>query len=197
MIGSFLVVGAGVAGRPVVPAALLDIDAGNLVFAFSLLLGFTLLLVTVVLDDLFSGMLDAVHLGIDIDGVSVAPIAMGFVAMFGVGGLFGTQVMDLSSGMASLVGAAFGLGGAGLVYLMFNLLVRGQSQEAYSVQDLVGSTGRVVVGIPKGHYGEVLITFGGTTQKRTATSDADVAAGTMVQVTGVAGTTLIVEPAAN
>ncbi len=170
-----------------------SVDMGNVVFAFALLLGLALLLVTVVLDDVFSGMLDALHVGVDVGGVSVAPIAMGFVAMFGIGGLFGTQVFHMESGPASLLGAAFGAAGGGLVYVMFTLLTRGQAQEAYSIQDLVGSTGRVVVGIPKGRYGEVVITFGGTSQKRMATSDENLESGTMVHITGVAGSALIVE----
>lgn len=172
----------------------ITIDFGNVVFILALLIGLILLLVTVVLDDVFVGMLDALHAGIDVGGVSVAPIAMGFVAMFGVGGLFGTQVFHMSSGPASIVGAAFGAGGAGLVYLMFNLLMRGQSEGAYSVSDMVGSTGRVVVGIPKGRYGEVVVTFAGATQKRTATSDDEIPSGRTVTVTGVAGSVLIVEP---
>ncbi len=197
MLESLAVIGAGLAGQPerLNPAALLEIDTGDLVFAFALIVGFVLLLVTVVLDDFVSGALDAVNIGIDVGGVSVAPIAMGFVAMFGIGGLFGTQILHMGSGIASVVGALFGIGGAVFVYVMFGMLVRGQSQEAYSMQDLVGMTGRVVVGIPKGRYGEVMLSFAGTSQKRTATADADVAAGTMVQVTGVAGSTVIVEPA--
>jgi membrane protein implicated in regulation of membrane protease activity len=68
-----------------------------------------------------------------------------------------------------------------------------EAPEAYSVSDMVGVTGRVVVGIPKGRMGEVVISFAGTTQKKSATADADIRAGEMVTITGVAGSILIVE----
>jgi hypothetical protein len=163
---------------------LIDIDLGNFVFFFAMILGVTLLLVTVVLDDVVGGILDGLNVDLDIGGVGVAPIALGFVAMFGIGGLFGTMVLHVGSGPASLVG---------LVFAMFTMLTRSQAPEAYSVSDMVGVTGRVVVGIPKGRMGEVVISFAGTTQKKSATADADIRAGEMVTITGVAGSILIVE----
>jgi membrane-bound ClpP family serine protease len=172
---------------------LIDIDLGNFVFFFAMILGVTLLLVTVVLDDVVGGILDGLNVDLDIGGVGVAPIALGFVAMFGIGGLFGTMVLHVGSGPASLVGLVLGVGGAGLVFAMFTMLTRSQAPEAYSVSDMVGVTGRVVVGIPKGRMGEVVISFAGTTQKKSATADADIRAGEMVTITGVAGSILIVE----
>jgi membrane protein implicated in regulation of membrane protease activity len=173
---------------------LFHIDLGNFVFFLSMAIGLTLLLITVVLDDVVSGVLDGLNVSIEVGGVSLAPIALGFVAMFGIGGLFGTTVMDLESGPASLVGAGFGLTGALLVYGMFSLLTRSESPQAYSVSDMVGITGRVVVGIPQGKHGEVVVSFAGATQKKTATADVDIRAGATVTVTGIAGTVLIVAP---
>jgi membrane protein implicated in regulation of membrane protease activity len=172
----------------------LHIDLGNLVFAISMILALVLLLITVVLDDVVSGVLDGLHMGVDIAGVSIAPIALGFMAMFGIGGLFGTQAMDLDSGRASIVGAGAGVVGGLVVYGMFRLLTRSQGEEAYSINELVGQTGRVVVGIPAGRHGEVLISFGGASQKRTATADTDIKSGSTVTVTAVAGSIVIVEP---
>jgi hypothetical protein len=172
----------------------IHIDLGNLVFAIALIVGFILLLITVVLDDVVGGVLDGLHMGIDIGGVSIAPIALGFVAMFGIGGLFGTTVLDLKSGPASLVGAVTGVAGAALVFGLFSLLARSQSQEAYSLSDMVGVTGRVVVSIPKGRYGEVIVSFAGASQKKTATSDVEIRAGQTVTVTAVAGSVLVVSP---
>jgi membrane protein implicated in regulation of membrane protease activity len=172
----------------------LHIDLGNLVFAVSMIVALVLLLITVVLDDVVGGVLDSLHVGVDVAGVSVAPIALGFMAMFGIGGLFGTTVMDLDSGRASIVGAGAGIVGALVVYFMFRLLTRSQAPDAYSVHDLVGITGRVVVGIPRGRHGEVVISFAGTSQKRAATADVDIASGSQVTVTGIAGSILIVAP---
>ncbi len=175
---------------------MVHIDLGNLVFAVAMIVALVLLLVTVLLDDVVSGVLDGLHMGIDLGGVSIAPIALGFMAMFGIGGLFGTTVMGLDSAPASIIGAGAGVVGALLVYGMFNLLTRSQGAEAYSVSDLVGVTGRVVVGIPRGRNGEIVVTFAGTSQKRTATSDTDIVMGTTVIVTAVAGSILVVSPVA-
>jgi membrane-bound ClpP family serine protease len=171
----------------------IDIDLGNFVFFFAMILGATLLLVTVVLDDIVGGILDGFNIDFDIAGVGVAPIALGFVAMFGIGGLFGTMVLHVGSGPASLVGLALGVGGAGLVFGMFTMLTKSQAPDAYSVSDMVGITGRVVVGIPKGRMGEVVVSFAGATQKKSATADSDIRAGETVTITGVAGSVLIVE----
>jgi membrane protein implicated in regulation of membrane protease activity len=173
---------------------LVHIDLGNLVFATAMIVSLVLLLVTVVLDDVVGGVLDNLHVGIDINGVSIAPVALGFMAMFGIGGLFGTTVLNMDSGLASLLGAGAGAIGGLLVYGMFSLLTRSEGAQAYSINDLVGITGRVVVGIPKGRHGEVVVSFAGTSQKRAATSDTDIASGATVKVVGVAGSVLIVAP---
>jgi membrane protein implicated in regulation of membrane protease activity len=172
----------------------IEIDLGNMVFALALIVGFVLLLVTVILDDVVGGVMDGLNIGVDIGGVSIAPIALGFVAMFGIGGLFGTTVLDLRSGPASLVGVAAGVVGALTVYAIFGLLAHGQSQEAFSLSDMIGVSGRVVVGIPKGRYGEVVVSFGGSTHKRSATADQDISSGQTVKVTAVAGSVLVVTP---
>ncbi len=174
---------------------MLHIDLGNLVFATAMIVALVLLLVTVVLDDIVGGVLDNLHMGLDLNGVSVAPIALGFMAMFGIGGLFGTTVLHWDSAPASLLGAGAGVVGALLVYLMFSILTRSQGAQAFSISDMVGTTGRVVVGIPRGRHGEVIVSFAGASEKRTATSDEDIAAGATVKVVSVAGSILVVEPA--
>jgi membrane protein implicated in regulation of membrane protease activity len=173
----------------------LHIDLGNLVFAICMIVALVLLLITVVLDDVVGGVLDGLHMGVDIGGVSLAPVALGFVAMFGIGGLFGTTALDMSSSSASLLGIGAGFAGALLVYGMFGVLTRSQAPEAYSINDMIGQTGRVVVGIPAGRNGEVIVSYGGASQKRTATADVEIKSGSTVKVTGVAGSILIVEPA--
>jgi len=168
------------------------IDLANTIFVICLLVGGILLLVTVLLDDIVGGLLDSIGLDFDVGGVSLMPLLLGFVAMFGVGGLFGTEVFNLGPGPASLVGGVAGAAGATLVYVLFGLLGRAEAPEAFSLRDLVGQTGRVVVGIPAGRHGTVLLTYAGSTQSLTATADTDVPAGALVTVTDVAGSTVIV-----
>jgi membrane-bound ClpP family serine protease len=167
----------------------------NSIFLGCLLVGGGLLLVTVVVGDLVGGILDAVHLGVDVGGVGLMPMLLGFVSMFGVGGLFGTEVMGLDTGASTLIGTGTGVLGAGIVYAMFTLLGRSEGPEPFSLQDLVGQTARVSVGIRAGHFGTVQLSFAGQSHELTATSDVDIGAGSVVKVESVAGSNLVVTPA--
>jgi len=174
----------------------ITVDLANTIFVLCLAVGGILLLITILLDDLVGGLLDSLHLGFDIGGVTLMPLLLGFVSMFGVGGLFGTQVFGMSAAMASLVGLVFGLVGAGLVWAMFGLLRRAEAPPEFSLSELVGQRGRVSVSIPVGKAGAVLLSYGGSTHDLTATADHEIAQGTLVTVTDVAGSTLVVVPAA-
>jgi len=174
---------------------LITIDLANSIFLGCLLIGGGLLLLTVLVDDILGGVLDALHVNFDVGGVSLMPLLLGFVSMFGVGGLLGTEVMDLDAGRASLVGLVFGIAGTLFVYYLFGALRRAEAPQAYSLQDLVGQRGRVAVGIRPGKQGSVLVSFGGHTNEVAATADTDVAPGALVVVADLAGSTLIVEPA--
>src|SRR6266498_3873824 len=67
----------------------------------------------VVFDDILGGILDALHVGFDIGGTSVTPLLLGFISMFGVGGLFATQVIQVHGGSAATIPA----GRLGSVYV--------------------------------------------------------------------------------
>jgi membrane-bound ClpP family serine protease len=155
-----------------------------------------LLLLTLIVDDLFGGLLAAIHLGFDIGGVSPTPMLLGFIAMFGIGGLFGLHSLGLSPGGATLVGIAAGAVGGGVVFGAFKVLGAAESTETFSLQDMVGSTGRVSVSIPASRFGSILISFAGASHNMTATADVDIAAGRVVKVVSVAGNNLVVEPTA-
>jgi len=173
-----------------------EFDLANAIFIFCLAVGGGLLLLTVVLDDVIGGMFDALHIGIHVGGVALMPPLLGFVAMFGIGGLIGTQIFKLDSGGASIVGGVAGAIGFGLVFGMFSVLRRSEGAEAFSLNDLVGQTGRVSVAIPARRYGSVFLNYAGASHNLTATSDVDVAPGSSVRVTAVAGTNVVVEPVA-
>ena len=168
-------------------------STADLVFGACLLLGGGLLLLTLIFDDLFGGILNAVHLGFDLGGVSPTPVLLGFLAMFGVGGLFGLHSLGLGTGTATLVGGGAGVLGGGVVLGAFKVLGAAQSTESFSLQDMVGSTGRVSVGIPANRYGTVLISFAGASHSMGATADVDIPAGRVVKVVGVAGSNLVVD----
>ncbi|HEV3102905.1 MAG TPA: NfeD family protein [Candidatus Dormibacteraeota bacterium] len=168
-------------------------NAADLVFGVSLLLGGGLLLLTLIVDDIFGGLLGAIHLGFDVAGVSPTPMLLGFIAMFGVGGLFGLHGLNAGPGVATITGVIAGLLGSGVVFGAFKALRSAESTESFSLQDMVGSNGRVSVGIPANRFGSVLISFAGASHNLTATADSEIPAGREVKVIAIAGTNLVVE----
>ena len=164
----------------------------DLVFGGCLLIGGGLLLLTLIFDDLLGGFLNAIHFGLDLGGVSPTPVLLGFVAMFGVGGLLGIHGFGIGIGLATLVGVVAGVIGAGVVLMAFRFLRQAESTDTFSLEDMVGSTGRVSVGIPANRFGSVLISFAGASHNMTATADSEIPAGRMVKVVAVAGGNLVV-----
>ena len=165
-----------------------DIPVEDLVFVVCTLVGGGLLLITVLVDDIIGAFID-----FDIGGVSLMPLLLSFISMFGVGGLFATQVLDVHGGQAAIAGTGFGVVGMGVAYILFGLLRRAEAAEPFSTHDLVGDNAFVAVGIPAGRFGSVLVKKEGQTHEFSATASSDVAAGSTVRVIGVAGTGLIVE----
>jgi membrane-bound ClpP family serine protease len=167
---------------------MIQIPVEDLVFVVCALIGGGLLLITVLVDDILGAVFD-----FDIGGVSLMPLLLSFVSMFGVGGLFATQILDLHGGQAAIVGAAFGLVGMGIAYGLFTVMRRSEAESPFSLDDLVGDTVFVSVGIPAGRYGSVLARKEGQRHEFSATAAADVAVGSNARVIGVAGNGLIVE----
>jgi membrane protein implicated in regulation of membrane protease activity len=172
------------------------IDLANTIFVVCVAIGGVLLLITVLLDDILGGLLDALHVSFDVGGVTLMPLLLGFVSMFGVGGLFGTEILRLGPGQASVVGGAFGLVGAGLVYLMFRVLGRSEAPPTFGLADLVGQRGRVAVTISPGRMGSVLVTYQGATHSLSASSEIELQPGMVVMINDIVGTSVVVTPVA-
>jgi membrane protein implicated in regulation of membrane protease activity len=173
---------------------MIQVPVDDLVFVVCTLVGGGLLLVTVLVDDILGGLLDALHLGFDIGGVSLMPLLLGFVSTFGVGGLFATQVLDIHGSQAGLIGAIGGMIGFAIVFVMFNVLRRSEGANPFSTSKLVGRQASVAVGIPAGRFGSVLVKAEGQTHELSATASVDIPAGSAVTVVGTAGVGLVVEP---
>jgi membrane protein implicated in regulation of membrane protease activity len=170
----------------------ITIPIEDLVFVLAALVGGGLLLVTVLLDDILGGILDALNLDFSIGGVSLMPPLLAFIAMFGVGGIFATQVMNLHGGQAALVGVGFGVVGYIVAFALFRALRRAEGSRPFSMADLVGRDGSVSVAIPAGRMGTVYVRAEGQAHEISATSSEDIPAGTPVRVTGLAGMGLVV-----
>jgi membrane protein implicated in regulation of membrane protease activity len=174
-----------------VPTITIPIE--DLVFVLAALVGGGLLLVTVLLDDILGGILDALHLDFSIGGVSLMPPLLAFIAMFGVGGIFATQVMGVHGGQAALVGVGFGVVGYVVAFALFRALRRAEGSRPFSVGDLVGRIGSVSVAIPAGRLGTVYVRAEGQNHEISATATEDIPQGTAVKVVGTAGIGLVVE----
>lgn len=164
----------------------------DFVFILAALVGGGLLLITVVLDDILGGILDAFHLDFSIGGISLMPPLLAFIAMFGVGGIFATQVLSLHGGPAAIVGVGFGVAGFALAFALFRALKRAEGGRPFSIGDLIGQEGSVSVSIPAGRLGTVYVRAEGQNHEMSATATEDIAAGTPVKVTGIAGMGLVV-----
>jgi len=174
-----------------VPTITIPIE--DLVFVLAALVGGGLLLITVLLDDILGGILESLNIDFSIGGVSLMPPLLAFIAMFGVGGIFATQVLDLHGGPAAAVGVGFGLVGFAVAYLLFRALRRAEGAKPYSIGDLVGREGSVSVTIPTGRLGTVYVRAEGQTHELSATAGEEIPSGTPIRVTGTAGMGLVVE----
>jgi membrane-bound ClpP family serine protease len=112
--------------------------------------------------------------------------------MFGAGGLFGLHSLNAGVGVSTVIATVTGLVGASVAFVAFKVLRQAESTDSFSLEDMVGSTGRVSVGIPANRFGTVLISFAGATHNMTATADSEIPAGRMVKVVSVAGGNLVV-----
>lgn len=171
----------------------ITIPIEDLVFVLAALVGGGLLLITVLLDDILAGVLDALHIDFSLGGVSLMPPLLAFVAMFGVGGIFATQVLNLHGGPAALVGVGFGIVGFAIAYLLFRALRSAEGARPFSIADLVGHEGSVSVTIPPGRLGTVYVRAEGQTQELSATANEEIPGGTPIRVVGVAGMGVVVE----
>ena len=171
----------------------ITIPIEDIVFVAAALVGGGLLLVTVLLDDVLGGILDALHVDFSIGGISLMPPLLAFVAMFGVGGIFASQVLNLHGGPAAVVGVGFGLVGFAVAFLLFRALRRAEGARPFSISDLVGQQGSVSVTIPAGRLGTVYVRAEGQTHEVSATAPEEITSGTAVKIVATAGLGLVVE----
>jgi membrane protein implicated in regulation of membrane protease activity len=174
-----------------VPTITIPIE--DLVFVLAALVGGGLLLVTVVLDDVLGGLLDAFHIDFSIGGISLMPPLLAFIAMFGVGGIFATTVLDMHGAPAAAVGVGFGVVGFAVAFLLFRALRRAEGARPFSIADLVGRTGSVSVAIPAGRLGTVYVRAEGQNHEISASASEDIPAGAAVKVIATAGMGVVVE----
>lgn len=167
------------------------IEIGLPIYWIALIGGTLLLLAAVLLGDLFEGVFGAVGFDVDVAGGGAMPPLLAFVALFGAGGLIGETWGILWHPVIAGI-ATGGLGALGAA-LLFRVVRRSEGAPERGMAALVGRDALVTVEVRPGAAGEVEVAAHGTTARHLATSAGGThPAGSIVRVTGLAGTTLVV-----
>lgn len=157
--------------------------------------GLTLLLLSLVLGEVFEGLLG----GLDVDaggGIFSGPVLGAFLASFGFGASLIMYSTGVGAGLGALGGLASGVVVGGLALVMMRSLVNMPTDETVTTQGLEGSEGIVITTIPDEGYGEVTLRHHGEQRKYNARAGARITAGTRVRVLAVLSTSaVLVEPA--
>jgi len=171
-------------------------DVLELVFTGSAVLGTALLL----LSSIGGGMHVRVHIPMRLphlrvpfvhithaDNATAMPMLLGFLAMFGIGGLFGAAAFGLGPVGRTVVALLFGTCGAGVAFAIFAALRRAEGHEPTALRDLVGRQARVIVSIGEHARGTVVLTYDGAVQTLPATAAAPIPRGQVVEILAVQG----------
>jgi membrane protein implicated in regulation of membrane protease activity len=167
------------------------IPVEDAVFVIVALVGLVPLLVMVVFPEQVGRVVDGLDMTVDTARTPVT-LLLGFVSLFGIGGLVATHLLAIGGRQAVLAGLIAGIVGAILVWRVFPVLRESNGPSPVSVRDLVGRDASVAVAIRAGSFGSVYVKAGGGTHEYSATASADIAAGTTVTVTGALGSGLVV-----
>ncbi|MER5884236.1 hypothetical protein ABT160_10440 [Streptomyces sp. NPDC001941] len=152
------------------------------------IVGLVLLLLSLILDGLLEGALEGVLGGVlggisaGVDGLLSLPVVAGFTSMLGFAGAITLGSTGLGPLAATGVGAVAGTGAGWAAWRFSRALMRDRSSVAPRGDDLVGSSGTVVTGIPVDGYGEVLLRLGGQRTKFAARSSVPLERGADVWV---------------
>lgn len=182
----------------------MEIDPGWIFLIIGLFCGIALIVLM-----LLGGMDFDVDAGVDADvgmdhdiGGHGGPSPLSLPVIFSFGMVFGVSgyIAEFYYGdpiMSSIIATALGIVTSIMMYLlMLYLFKMGEASTDFKAEDVVGEQGDVTIPIEKGKIGQVLViteTRGRTLV--TATSDYELPAHTRVNIIGMSGDRVIVEPA--
>jgi membrane protein implicated in regulation of membrane protease activity len=168
----------------------------ELIFLSSALLGSTLLLLASLGATLHVHVHVPVHIPVHmlhlpvhfttLDNATLWPMLLGFLSMFGIGGLFGVA-LGAEAGVQALLALAAGALAAALVFGIFTALHRAQGREPTALRELVGRTAKVAVTIGRDMRGTVQLTYDGAFQMLPAYADTPISRGEEVVIVAVRG----------
>ena len=157
-------------------------------------IGFIFLIVSMVFGEIF----DFFDHDIDFDhggpGILSSRVIAVFITAFGAFGAIAVN-NGMSPGAASGVGAGSGVVFGGAIYLFLRFLYGQQASSDVLAADLVGQTGRVIIGIPANGVGQVRVRIGEELVDKVAQArdGLAIAENTAVKIDEVLGETVIVK----
>lgn len=153
-------------------------------------IGLLLLLLSLVLGEIFDGLLGAFDADVG-GGVFSGPVLGAFLASFG----FGASLVMFTTGVGATAGALGGLASGlvvgGIALAMMRSLVNMPTDETVTTRGLEGTAGIVITDIPAGGYGEVTLRHHGEQRKYNARSQEAITAGEQVWVSAVLSTSAV------
>jgi hypothetical protein len=156
-------------------------------------IGFIFLIVSLIFGEIF----DFFEHDVDFDhggpGILSSRVIAVFITTFGAVGAIAMN-NGMSAGPASGVGAGSGVVFAGIIYMFLRFLYGQQASSDVVASDLVGATGRVIVGIPPNGVGQIRVRLGEELVDKIAQArdGVAIAENTPVKVEEVLGETVIV-----
>jgi membrane protein implicated in regulation of membrane protease activity len=171
---------------------MISISLEDLVFAAFGLAGLVLAVATVVFGYELGEALDRLGVGVETARAPVAALLIGFISLFGLGGLVAVRILDVHGGFAVLAGMVSGVLGAIAARAVSEYLRASEYPGPPSMRELVGRPATVAVAVPAGRFGSVYVKAEGRTHEYSATAGTDIPAGAQVTVTGAVGNGLVV-----
>ena len=157
-------------------------------------IGFLFLIISAVFGEIF----DFFDHDIDFDhggpGILSSRVIAVFITAFGAFGAIAVN-NGMSAGAASGVGAGSGVLFGGVIYMFLRFLYGQQASSDVLASDLVGRTGRVIIGIPANGVGQVRVRIGEELVDKVAQArdGLALAENTPVKIDEVLGETVIVK----
>jgi membrane-bound ClpP family serine protease len=149
------------------------------------IVGLVLVGVSLVLGDLFDGVLDALA-----GDVFSSAVIGGFVSAFGFGAAL-MQGIGTPAVVSVPVGLAAGVVVGWLSWWLTKLVKDGGSDGTLTPEDALGRSGRVISAIPVGGFGAIRLMIGGHSVQLNAKAEAPIEPGTEVHVTQILSPTAV------
>jgi cytochrome c biogenesis protein CcdA len=171
---------------------MISVSLEDVVFIACCVIGLLLGAATVLFRDELGELLARLEVDVESRRAPLVGVLIGFVSLFGFGGLVAIRLLAVHGGFAVLVAMVAGGIGAAVGWIATAYVRRPETSGSPSMRELVGRPASVAVAIPAGGFGSVYVRTQGRTHEYSATASVDIAAGADVNVTGAVGSGLVV-----